>query len=175
MNFKENIEAENFKNYYFKMKKEEQKSLDDLWNEGSDYVSQSIDDVIKDLKSKFKKNTTSIYLMHNELDNILSINKEKCQIYFDKGFGKNYLDRYYTETIAGNYLIFDRFKEYRGVKLYEISDDTGIYLLENKRGNRYMFHIDQASSIKGIKDTLVFVDYDGYITVYDIESDSFIE
>lgn len=158
------------------MKKEEkEKTLDDLWAEAEDYVPQSIEEVVKDLKSKFKKNPNAIYLESKDMDKILGPDKKHYKSYFDRNFDDNYIDNQFTETIAGDYLIFERFKEYRGCKVYEVGDDTGIFLIENKAGTRYMFYVSDTQSVKGVNNTLVFVDYDGDLTIYDIEKDEFSE
>lgn len=141
-----------------------EKTFDDLWAEASDYVPQSIEDVQKELKNKFRKNPNSLYITVEELSKIPQNND---------GIDVNDLDEL-TETPIGDYFIFNRFKDYRGVKVYELNDDSGLYLIETKK-KKYFFEVYQVNSIKGVNDTLVFVDGDGDMTIYDIKNDVFTE
>jgi hypothetical protein len=149
------------------------KTLIDLWNDSEDYVTQSSDDMAKDLRSKFKKNPTSLYIESKDLDNILGPQKQTMKEYIKNEIG-NKFDKFYTKTVAGDFLIFKRFKEYRGVKVYELNDDSGYYIIETKK-YKYFFNVYMTNSIKGVENTLVFVDYHGYMTIYDIKNDEFNE
>ena len=151
------------------------KILEELWAEATDYIPQSIEDVEKELKAKFRKKDNCLYLEEKDLDKLLSTDKKHYKIYFDKNFDEGFLDRYYTATVAGEFLIFERFKTYKGVKIYELGNDSGFFLLENKKGVKYFFYVYQTKSVKSVGNTLIFVYYDGDLTVYDIDKDEFVK
>jgi len=158
------------------MKKDEKElSIEDLWEQGEDYVSVSNEQLALDLKANFKKNSACLYLEKKDFDKILSIKKTSYEAYANKVYGDTFTLEYnLTETVAGDFTIFERFKEYRGTKVYSLGDDD-LFLIENKKGVRYVFSIYDFKSVKGINNTLVFVDGDGDLLIYDIDKDEFTE
>ncbi len=143
------------------------KTIEDLWADAKDYIPQSIEDVEKELRIKFKKRPNCLYIGDKDMNNLLGTDKKPFN------FDKFNFNRYYTRTVLGNFLIFERFKTLKGVKVYELNDDTGYYIIENKKGNRYFFSVNDTKAVKTIGNTLIFVDYDSNLTVYDIDKDYF--
>jgi hypothetical protein len=64
--------------------------------------------------------------------------------------------------------------EYRGIKVYEIGSDSGVFLLENKKGERFVFDVYEASNIKGVDNQIFFNGWENMI-IYNIEEDNFVD
>ncbi|MFA5409638.1 MAG: hypothetical protein WC343_12785 [Bacilli bacterium] len=58
--------------------------------------------------------------------------------------------------------------------MYEIGSDSGVFLLENKKGERFVFDVYEASNIKGVDNQIFFNGWENMI-IYNIEEDNFVD
>ncbi len=142
------------------------------------YANESIS-IEEDKKGSYKKKPNCLYLTPKDIkdiksgDGITSGKDFTFLEWMEDNLCAEFLDGYLIDTPIGEYLIFKKLYEYKGIKVYDLGSSE-VFLLENKEGIRYMFYVEDCSCTKGSGNNIFFNGTE-YTIYYSIENDKFEE
>ena len=153
------------------MPDKEDLSFEELWDASDEYVSVSNEEIEAATIAAFKKKPNCIYLERKDFSNLMSIENKS---YLDYVGDYDSLEDEMVDTVKGEYLIFEPAYDYKGIRIYEVGDDTNLFLLVNSKGTMYVFEVNECSGLKGKHEQIFFTGWD-YTIVYYIDKDIFEE